>query len=278
MISKQADRLRTALLTLASVLISVVVTAQTPASTDAGSAMSPGTATPGPTSLGLTQIQSQPQGVTSGRTVPQNAEAAQIQAASLSAELTKSIDTKKAKTGDQITARTTSDAKLPNGAVLPKGTKLLGNVIEVSAKSKEQKSSHLVISLNRAEIKDGQDMPIHAAVTSISAPAPPQPVDMPLASSGGMTPGTSPIGNAGVGGAATSGAPTPGSQSIPETQPQVPPGAVLRSARDKVPVGNMPNVMLSAPTTADSAAVLDAENQNISLQSGTTLIVNVSLA
>jgi hypothetical protein len=40
----------------------------------------------------------------------------------------------------------------------------------------------------------------------------------------------------------------------------------------------MPNVMLSAPTTADSAAVLDAENQNISLQSGTTLTVNVSLA
>jgi hypothetical protein len=70
----------------------------------------------------------------------------------------------------------------------------------------------------------------------------------------------------------------PGSQSIPETQPQVQRGAVLRSARDKVPVGNMPNVMLSAPTTADSAAVLDAENQNISLQSGTTLIVNVSLA
>jgi len=278
MISKQDHRLRTALLTLAPVLISVVVTAQTPASTDAGSAMSSGTASPGPTTPGPTQSHSQPQGGTNGRTVPQNAEPAQIQAASLSAELTKSIDTKKAKTGDQITARTTSDAKLPNGAVLPKGTKLLGNVIEVSAKSKEQKSSHLVISLNRAEIKDGQDMPIHAAVTSISAPAPPQSVDMPLASSGGMTPGTSPIGNAGVGGAATSGAPMPGSQSIPETQPQVQPGAVLRSARDKVPVGNMPNVMLSAPTTADSAAVLDAENQNISLQSGTTLIVNVSLA
>jgi len=188
------------------------------------------------------------------------------------------LDTKKAKTGDQIAARTTSDAKLPNGAVLPKGTKLLGNVIEVSAKSNEQKSSHLVISLNRAVSKDGQEMPIHAAITSISAPALPQSADMPLASSGGITPGVAPTGSAGGGGTAMSGAPMPASQSIPETQPQVQPGAVLRSARDKVPVGNMPNVMLSAPTTADSAAVLDAENQNISLQSGTTLTVNVSLA
>jgi len=273
MISKQTHRLRTALLTLAPALISVVVTAQTPASTGAGSAISPDLATPAPT-----QVQSQPQGATNGRTVPQNAEAAQIQAASLSAELTKSLDTKKAKTGDQIAARTTSDAKLPNGTVLPKGTKLLGNVIEVSAKSKEQKSSHLVISLNRAEIKDGQEMPIHAAVTSISAPTPPQSVDMPLPSSGGMTPGASPTASAGGGGAATSSAPMPSSQSVPETQPQLHPGGVLRSARDKVPVGNMPNVMLSAPTTADSAAVLDAENQNISLQSGTTLTVNVSLA
>jgi len=278
MISKQTHRLRTAFLTLAPALIAVVVTAQTPASTGAGSAMSPGPATQGPT-----QVQSQPQGAINGGTVPQTAQAAQIQAASLSAELTKGLDTKKAKNGDQITARTTSDAKLPNGVVLPKGTKLLGNVIEVSAKTKEQNSSHLVISLNRAVVKDGQDMPIHAAVTSISAPALPQSADMPMASSGGMTPGASATGNARAGGPATSSAPMPASQSIPsqpipENQPQVQPGAVLRSARDKVPVGNMPNVMLSAPTTADSAAVLDAENQNISLQSGTTLIENVSLA
>jgi hypothetical protein len=263
MMSKQAHRLRTALLPLAPIFMSVVVMAQIPASTGAGSAMSPAAPALG---SGRTQIRSQPQGATS-------AEAARIQAASLSAELTKSLDTKKAKTGDQVTAQTTSDAKLPSGAVLPKGTKLLGSVIEVSAKSKEQKSSHLVISLNRAVIKDGEEMPIHAAITSISARALPQSPDMPLASSGGMTPGTSP-----TTGSAASGAPMPTSQSIPETEAQVQRGGVLRTARDKVPVGNMPNVMLSAPTTADSAAVLDAENQNISLQSGTTLTVNVSLA
>ena len=45
-------------------------------------------------------------------------------AASVSAELTKGIDTKKAKVGDEVEVKTTSTAKLPNGTDLPKGTKL----------------------------------------------------------------------------------------------------------------------------------------------------------
>ncbi len=68
-------------------------------------------------------------------------------------------------------AKTVSEAKLPDGTQLPKGTKLVGNVVEVRAKSKDQDSSHLVLALNRAVLKDGQEMPIRAAVTSMTAPA-----------------------------------------------------------------------------------------------------------
>jgi hypothetical protein len=55
-------------------------------------------------------------------------------------------------------------------------------------------------------------------------------------------------------------------------------GATLKGANDHVPVGNLPNVVLSAPTTPESAGVLDAQNQNISLESGTKLTVNISTA
>jgi len=199
-----------------------------------------------------------------------------IQAASLNAELTKSIDTKKAKTGDEVAAKTTADAKLPDGTDLPKGTKLVGNVVEVSPKSKEQKNSHLVISLSHAVTKEGKEVPIHAAVTSMTGPAMAQSMDMSSPGGGGMAPSGG--GDSG-GGSGAASAPAP-SQSMPtastSSDPQTQQGAMLKSAQDRVPVANMPNVVLSAPTTPDSAGVLDAQNQNINLSSGTKFTVNVS--
>ncbi len=200
----------------------------------------------------------------------------QIQAASLNAEFTKGIDTKKAKTGDEVNAKTTADAKLPDGTDLPKGTKLVGNVVEVTPKSKEQKNSHLVFSLNRAVTKEGKEVPIHAAVTSVTGPAMAQSMDMPSPSSGGMAPSS---GGGSGSGAASGSAPAP-SQSMPassmSSDVQTQQGAMLKSAQDRVPVGNMPDVVLSAPTTPESAGVLDAQNQNISISSGTKFTVNVS--
>lgn len=233
---------------------------------------------------GTTQSGSQPAAATAASTPQQTQHAAPVQATSLSAELTKGIDTKKAKTGDEINAKTTTDAKLPDGTALPKGTKLVGNVVEVTAKSKEQKNSHLVISLNRAVTKDGHDMPIRAAVTSVTAQATmAASMDAPMSGGAAMAPG---------GGGAASGAPSgSGSASTPMPSSNMPTmasngdtptttqqGATLKSIKDRVPVGNMPNVVLSAPTTPQSAAVLDAQNENISLQSGTKFTVNISPA
>ena len=53
------------------------------------------------------------------------------------------------------------------------------------------------------------------------------------------------------------------------------PGQMLKSLEDRVAVGNKPNVMLSAPTTPDSAGVLDGNGDNISLATGTKLTVNI---
>jgi hypothetical protein len=199
----------------------------------------------------------------------------------------KGLDSKKAKVGDEVDAKTTNEAKLPDGTDLPKGTKLKGNVVDVKAKSKEENSSHMVISLNRAELKDGHEVPIRAAVTSMTAPTADNSFAMPgggamtSPAGGGMAaPGGSAGGSGGSAGA--SAAPMPSSPTMATgdmgTSSQSTSGPMLKSANDRVPVGNKPKVMLSAPTTPDSASVLDAQGENISLSSGTKFTVNIASA
>jgi hypothetical protein len=107
-----------------------------------------------------------------------------VAAASVSAELRKRIDTKNAKQGDEVDARVTSTAKLPDGTELPRGTKLIGKVTDVKAKSKEDKSSHLAFSIDHAVLKDGKQVPVMAAVTSVTGPAQSSASEMCLVAAG----------------------------------------------------------------------------------------------
>jgi hypothetical protein len=100
------------------------------------------------------------------------ASASAAQASDVSAELTKKIDSKDAKVGDSVEAKTTSEMRLADGTKLPKGTRLVGHVTEVSRKSSEEKTSHLAFGFDHAILRDGREVPIHAALMSLSAPAP----------------------------------------------------------------------------------------------------------
>jgi len=275
--------MRKTLSLVALAVMSATVQAQTPSSPQSPDpAMAPGT----------TQTDSQPRAATDAaapQTSQTSPKTAQVQAASLSAELTKGIDSKKAKVGDPVNAKTTTDAKLPDGTDLPKGTKLVGNVVEVKAKSKEENNSHLVLALNRAVLKDGHEMPIRAAVTSMTAPTSNTSFDTP--GGGGSAGGGMPSGGGGSAGAGGSGGSSgggggggtasPSMSSMPSgssSQAQSVQGEMLKSAQDRVAVGNKPKVMLSAPTTPESAGILDAQGENISLDSGTKFTANVASA
>jgi hypothetical protein len=205
-------------------------------------------------------------------------------AASVSAELTKGIDTKKAKVGDEVDARVTSTAKLPDGTELPRGTKLTGKVTDVKAKSKEDKSAHLAFSIDRAVLKDGKQVPVVVAVTSVTGPAQSSAGEM-MMPGGGAAPGggANPAGSGGSGSSSGSmGSSAPATRSAPVMtdtgQSQSSAGGVLKSAQDRVPVGNMPGVVLSGAGGSGSAGSLDAAGDNISLASGTKLTLNVTPA
>ena len=66
-------------------------------------------------------------------------------------QLTKTVDAKKAKTGDEVVAKVTQDMKTQSGDVLvPKDTTVIGHVTEAQARNKEQKESQLAIAFDRA--------------------------------------------------------------------------------------------------------------------------------
>jgi len=70
--------------------------------------------------------------------------------------LTKTIDAKKVKKGDEVVAKVTQDMKTTSGEVLvPKDTKVLGRVTKAQARNKEQKESEVAIAFDSAVTKDG---------------------------------------------------------------------------------------------------------------------------
>ncbi|WP_158943938.1 hypothetical protein [Granulicella sp. S190] len=191
-------------------------------------------------------------------------------------ELTKRIDVKKAKVGDVVEARTTAVVKFADGAELPKGTKVVGKVTDARAKSKADGSSHLAFNLNQAVTKDGHELSFKAMVISVTAEAdtPPDTSAIAGGSRGGASTAQNP--NAAIkspsnpsGAYVTQGAISDGMHHDGDL------GPVARGPNDRVPVTNMPGVVLTSADGTNNAGVLDAANQNISLDSGTKLILRV---
>jgi len=87
----------------------------------------------------------------------------------VNAELDKSLDSKKAKAGDAVTARTTEAVKEDGKVVLPKGTKLAGRVTRASARSKGDSDSTLAVQFDRAELKSGQEVALQLNVQAMAA-------------------------------------------------------------------------------------------------------------
>jgi hypothetical protein len=87
----------------------------------------------------------------------------------ISAELTAPVDSKKAKSGDPVKARTTEPCKSNGKTVLPKGTQLVGHVSEASARANGQAESSLGIVFDKAILKNGQEMPLNMAIQALAS-------------------------------------------------------------------------------------------------------------
>jgi hypothetical protein len=86
------------------------------------------------------------------------------------AVLNKSLDSKKNKQGDEVSAKTAADVLSQGKIVIPRNTKLIGHVTEAKAKSSGESESTLGIAFDRAILKNGQSVPLNATIQALAAP------------------------------------------------------------------------------------------------------------
>jgi hypothetical protein len=136
-------------------------------------------------------------------------------------ELISKIDTKSAAVGQEVTARTKDAATLADGTALPKGTKLVGRVVQVAAQTKDQPVAMLAITFDRAQMKDGSSVALRSAIRTVAPPAgnssganafsaagPVRGSGSPVGGGmGGGGMGDDPMGTGGIGGGPVSGGP-----------------------------------------------------------------------
>jgi len=95
-------------------------------------------------------------------------------ATTLQAELSKSLDTKKATVSDVVTAKATQDVQSNGRIVIGKGSKLICHVTEAQVQTTDSTESKLGIVFDHAVLKDGSEVTLNAVVQAlIAAPAVP---------------------------------------------------------------------------------------------------------
>jgi hypothetical protein len=85
----------------------------------------------------------------------------------LLAKISSTLNTKNAKAGDLLTAKTLRNLKLADGTELPKGSKLVAKVTSVLSKKAGDGNSLLSFRFDEVDVKGGAAMPIHGMVVAI---------------------------------------------------------------------------------------------------------------
>ncbi len=96
-------------------------------------------------------------------------------------EIQSKVDTKSAKAGETIVAKTQAKTKLKDGTEIPSGSKLIGKVVSVQSKKDGNGMSSLAIKFDQVEIKHKPAIAIQGAVIAV-APAPDASGDLPTSS------------------------------------------------------------------------------------------------
>lgn len=220
----------------------------------------------------------------------------------LQVELAKSIDAKKAKSGDEVTATLVQDIIAGGRITLRRGSKLVGHVTEAQAKNKESAESRLGLVFDKAVLKGGQEI---AFVSVIQAVAPPVQGTLSVAGDGGANLGSGMgSGNGGSmgGGRNGGGSPAPMGGAGSNASPALgsinnTAGSVTNSASGAVngvnqTAGTGANGTINSTTrgvvgmqgvTLNTAAngsaqgsVVSSANHNVKLDSGTQMVLQVT--
>jgi hypothetical protein len=203
----------------------------------------------------------------------------------INVELTGSLDSKKAKTGDAVNARTVTDLKTNDGrTVLPKGTKIIGHITKASARGAGQPESSLGLAFDKAILKTGQEIPLNAGVQAVGAPPSSSfdtnqaPTGEPARGSPGA-PGNGPTasrGNGGMSGASSASSPNRADDPYAGGVTPSDPGNANAGQWDANTRGvvGLHNLSLNAAAGGDGqGTVIKSTGKNVHLDSGTRLLL-----
>jgi len=90
--------------------------------------------------------------------------------ATLNSVLSDTVDARRCKPGDPIKAKTSEDVKAGGIVVIPRGAKLIGHVTEAQPAAKAGEQARLGLVFDRADLKDGRQIPLHATFYALAAP------------------------------------------------------------------------------------------------------------
>ena len=197
-------------------------------------------------------------------------------------QLTKTVDAKKAKTGDEVDAKVMQDMRSSSGQVLvAKDTKVIGHVTEAQPRSKEQKESQLGVAFDRAVTKDGQEMQMPMSIQAVIGQQNNQ-----AAGTGGDQGAPEAPGGTNTGAPAAGRSPMGGASS--QAPASGPPSAASNGGGDqgsnaaRPPINaqtqgviGISNLQLQ-PANGNQGSVMTSEKNNVKLESGTMLLLKVN--
>jgi hypothetical protein len=148
---------------------------------------------------------------------------------SIPVKVIKTLDSSKLKEDESIDLETAGSFKLPDGTLVPKGSKLTGRVVSTKARSKGDTDSVLTLAFDKLTVQGGKQLALKGTVQAIYPPA--EEAQGPNMSTMGTSQGGS-AGGVGPGGTASGASPTigitnenrgsdPQSASVPQTQVNV---------------------------------------------------------
>ncbi|HEY1678264.1 MAG TPA: hypothetical protein VGG04_11185 [Candidatus Sulfotelmatobacter sp.] len=122
-------------------------------------------------------------------------------------KISKTLDSSKLKEGDAVEVETAGSFKLPDGTLVPKGSKLEGHVTAAKARSKGDSNSELTLAFEKLNIVNGKQLSIKGSVQAVFPPAEePEGPNMATAGTsqggsagGGGSPGSAPMNPGGIG-------------------------------------------------------------------------------
>jgi hypothetical protein len=217
-------------------------------------------------------------------------ETATVEMSPVNGELVSKLDSKTAKTGDNVVVKTETSIKTADGTEIPKGSRLIGHIIAVQP-SGAGTNSQVALQFDHVELKGGQNVAVHSQIQSISPPGGATSTGDSAAMSGPAAAGSSNRSMSGPTAGSKASAAPQASNSDPAAAPAAGNGVpaagtvVAKNGNIAISTTSIPGVLLANnapgqqdPRMAQASSILLGAKKDIQLDGGTQMVVGLSAA